>query len=74
MAIVKICYHNFEGKKNQRFQSNIDLFRCNSEYFTQEIQKKEYRTVCHTFSFCALVFILQQMNELGDFERLLYEM
>ena len=45
MVIVQICYQNFEGGKKSKLPVRHRSFRCNSEYFTQKIQKKEYHTV-----------------------------
>ena len=74
MVVVEICYRNFDGKKYKSLQ--IIHMWCNSEYLPQEIQKKkkEYPYCMPHLFFLSPVLILQQMNGLGDFERLLYGM
>ena len=80
MVIVKIFYQNFEGKKYQSYAIRVGhrLFRCD---VTLNISLRKFRKEKKRIPYCmphlfflGTVFILWQINELGDFETLLYKM
>ena len=79
MVIVKIFHQNFEGKKYQSYAIRVGhrLFRCDVtlNISLRKFRRKKRIPYCmpHLF-FLGTVFILWQMNELGDFEMLLYKM
>ena len=77
MVIIKIFHRNFEGKKYQSYAIRVGhrLFRCDVTLnisLKKFRKEKEYPTSVPQLFFLRPVFILRQMNELG--EMLLYEM